>query len=223
MNIPIGRLKSSTGLSLAGFLLAILLKQFPDFWWATAVVYIGVCAWVISPQYDKTILNDALLYYLRAAGISEQDQQDIRCCLYIPNGQNLKMVSDYMPGAVASTFIAHKKQVAQSKGIIGRAYRMRESHIDLEPTQFSAQSDYVPYLKIWGFDDSEVALIDKTRKGFCAVPILKPKIGNTSKEVCVGVLYLDTTNPTLLTDSALLDRLESAAMLFEPILSLMTK
>ncbi len=225
MNFSINQFKSSIGLSVTGFLIAPVIAHCPNLWLVCALIFLGVACWIVYPQYDKEILNDALLYYLGAVGISEADQQQLRCCIYVPSKENLKMVSDYMPTGSASTFIQYRKHLPQSKGIVGRAFSKMETLVDVQPAMFSTTEEYKPYLLDWGFNSKDIELLDKTRKGFCAIPILKQKVGNTGKMTCVGVLYLDTLNPNLLdlSDADLVDRLESAAMLFEPILSLMTK
>jgi hypothetical protein len=230
-NFPLKLLKSPVGISIAGVPWALCLKFFPEYWILEASAYIGYCFWVNFKKYDTEIVDSALLAFLDAVGIKESD--DVRCCIYVASDleslgsrrQKLQMISHYMPDSKDSTFIKHCKYIEPAKGIVGRAFTDKKSFLDMEPTKFSTTTEYEKHLSsVWRFSDEEVQYIDKGRKILYAIPIFEPKLSHTGKERCIGVLYLDSSDPQLpVRETALLDRMEGAVNLVEPLLRYMKK
>ena len=194
----------------------------PKFWTIEVLLLLAYNLYVLWPTYDRQTLNEAVLYFLKAVGI---DNKDVRACLYIPgtfDKKKLYMVSDYMPGANSSPFIDHYKYLDSGKGIVGQVYASGASTVDLEPSKFNDVNKYREYLSAnHRFTQKESGYIDANRKGFYGIPVIDDRAGDTGKEKCVGVLYIDTSESELFKDQQLLDRLDSAARLFEPIIRLM--
>lgn len=230
-NLSLRSLKSSVGISIIGVPWALGLRFLPDLWPLEALGYITFCCWVIFKKYDEDIVDSALLAFLKAVGI--KDYEDVRCCIYIADDleslgsrkQRLKMISHYMPEGKRSTYIKHCKSIDPAKGIVGRAFTDKQPLLDMEPTNFTTVDEYVNHLKsFWRFSEEEVSYIDKGRKIFYAIPIFEPKLSHTGKERCIGVLYLDSSNSNLpSSDPDLLDRMEGAVNLIEPLLRYMKK
>lgn len=132
------------------------------------------------------------------------------------------MVSDYVPTLKKSPYIEHFKKISESKGAIGLAYRRKETVIDIEVAQITSIEEKTDHLKKWGFSDGDIGFMSSSWKGICAIPILEPERAH-QKSKCIGVLYFATDDEQLLQDSQFVDKMESAAMMFEPLLRLMKK
>lgn len=175
------------------------------------LVYVIWVAWITRPeQFDRDTLYRLLSAFLRVLEIPPDD--DVRCTIWVrENRESLKQIVNYVPKNTTGPF----KTLHTSKGIVGLACRTGEAQ-SLMLSKELKETEYKDILITnWGFTEDEAARVNKERRAFIAIPVVKSD-GKVS-----AVIYCDTKDPDIfakLDISKLLDKAKDAAILLEPLL-----
>lgn len=139
-----------------------------------------VCQWLVSNcrhEYSPGIVGDFLKVFRSI--LDPSGKAEIRCILWIPEGEYLYARSNYVPSNSRPTI----SKMHTSKGAIGLAYRKKKiiCHIydKSTPVKDELEDD-------WSFTTDEAATIDTTRICHLAIPVI-----DVNNDV-IAVIYCDS-------------------------------
>jgi hypothetical protein len=184
----------------------------------SAVLWVGVLAGINWPgRYNRKVLEGTLAALPDYLGIAED--ADVRCTIYVPNlnpsSQELVPVTAYMPGG-SERVGSVGKQLHVSKGIVGEAFRMGETRVDiLADPKYGTPKELQKYLvERYHFTKEEARRLRLDRRAYLASPVIAE--GN----MVLGVIYMDTDTPEAFSDPRLAQRVEALAPFFHQLLLL---
>ena len=163
-------------------------------------------------RLNRKLLEKLLAYMLPLLGFPEDS--DARAMIWVPSGNPwLVPATKYAPKGKPST----QKRIRNNQGITGKAFTRKQSFSYMLDPEITEQEYEDELVDAWGFTEDEAARINKSRRGFLAVPILS----SDSEGRIKGIIYVDCKDSRTLLEldeNRVLDRAENAVKLIEHLI-----